>query len=248
MRYLALLLVLAMALAIRGVAENSATNGGNVTVTLPVGTAENDIVFGGGGYSRNGAAFPNITTAGYVSIVTAGAVGSAALVVERKVMGATPDSTFVGTGSGNVDDGAAYVAQVWTGADTTTPDDATPTTATGTDTQPDTPAIVTATAGAIVQSWFDKQVSDTTVTGPSGYSNQVDINANDQTNDSTVGCASILVASPASENPGAWSGVGTGGEWAGATCAIRPAVEVVNVGWMPPPFSLPRERPRVIAY
>ena len=98
----------------------------------------------------------------------------------------------------------------------------TTTTATGAGgTVVDGPAIDTATADAIVLTLFSKAVNDTTVTAPTGYGNQVDDVGNDAL-DVTVGVASISVASPGTENPGAWT-IDTSGAWCAGTVAIRPA-------------------------
>jgi len=76
------------------------------------------------------------------------------LVVARKFMGATPDTSITLTGGTlSVDDAGAVVAQVWRGVDPVTPFDVTQTTATGQNSVLcDPPAITPVTPGAVIVS------------------------------------------------------------------------------------------------
>ena len=214
-----------MALSLRGSAENSAISGTDVTVTHPVGTAENDVIYLA--YAVGAATNINmsVSTAGWTELADlySNATTDANLGVYRKIMGATPDSTVTVVGTADTADGTAAVEHVWTGADTTTPEDATRTTDTGSG-DPDSPAITTATDNAIILTLACNGDSDTAVTAPTGYSNKIDINAFD-TRKATVAIASKSVgAAPVTENPdpwGGWGGINTG--WCAATVAIRPA-------------------------
>ena len=218
-----------MALSLRGIAEISAIDGADVTLTHPVGIAENDVVYIGHGVGDALDITITIVTTGYTQLTEVYSADSASagnLAIWRKRMGATPDSTAVCDGSGSALSGTVAVEHVWIGVDTTTSEDATTTTAIGEAdvSAPNSPEIVTVTANAIVLSIAEIAQTDTTVTAPSGYSNQVDINAS-ESHDQTVGISSILVVSPGAENPAAWTNFATtaGRGWCAATVAIRPA-------------------------
>lgn len=222
-----------MALTLRGVAENSALNGGDVVVTLPGGTAENDIVIFAYSIGQNSDIAMSVSTAGYTQIADLYADDSndSNLGVFWKRMGASPDTTVTGVGDGTASSAVAGVCQVWTGVDTVTALDATTTTATGiNDAVPDSPSITTVTANAVVISIGCGSVvpGDTSVTAPSGYSNQVDIKSDD-TRSTTLGMASKLVASPGAEDPAAWTTWSVSGSSADSMCAatvaLRPAAD-----------------------
>ena len=218
-----------MALVLVGVAENSAADGADVTVTHPGGVAAGDVVYFAYAIGDNDNVNQNMamSTAGYTELAdlqikqnSSGA--DCNFGAYRKIMGGTPDSTAVCTGLGGVDASVAAVEHVWTGADQTTPEDATTTTGTSiSGSNPQSPAIVTATANAIVLTIAGATLSDTSVTAPTGYSNQVDRDQLDTTN-VTIGMASKLVASPGTETPAAWT-TWTSGADCMATVAIRPA-------------------------
>jgi len=225
-----------MALSFVGSAEGSSANGGDVTLTHPGTIAEDDVVYVGHGVATGiGDYDVSVSTGGYTELAdifeTDGL--NANLGIFRKIMPVTPDSTVVCVGTGGSGDSTAAVEHVWRGADQTTPEDATTTTATGVDvTNPDSPAIVTATANAIVLTIGAGTINDASVTMPTGYSNQVDANGNDNS-DVTVGMASKSVSSPGTENPAAWTGFTDPGAlccWAAGTVAIRPAGGAVVVG------------------
>lgn len=220
-----------MALAFRSSAENSALNGGDVTVTHVAGIAANDVVYFAYAIGDNDGIDQNMAmiTAGYTELadIFADSTNDTNFGVYRKIMGSTPDSTAQCDGLGGVDAAVAAVEHVWTGADQTTPEDATTTTATGiTEDPPDSPSIVTVTANAVVIATGANNSDDTTVTAPSGYSNQIDITRTDDTR-ILIGMASKAVASPTTEDPAVWTTWYTdvGSAWAAATVAIRPAPE-----------------------
>ena len=216
-----------MALTLRGSAENSAIDGGSVTVTHPVGIAQDDVVYVAHGIGNGTTDLTlTLTTTGYTKLIELFGGGTTAinLAVWRKIMGATPDSTAVCDGTGGAGDTTTCVEHVWTGADTGTPEDATTVGTTNTTADPNSPSIVTVTDNAIVLSLVSKDVSDATVTAPTGYSNKIDINATD-TNSSTTGVASISKTPAGTEDPPVWTGFAAPASdvWAAATVAIRPA-------------------------
>jgi hypothetical protein len=211
-----------MALTNVGVAENVGASGADVVITLPGGTTTGDVVYVAYGIGATANQDMVMLTADYAEISDVVATGGDAnLGVFRKIMGGTPDTTAQVEGRGDADTSVAAVCQVWRGADQTTPEDATATSALS----ENGAAIVTVTAGAVVISAVAVNNADATVTCPSGYSNQVDA-AQSDTESIGVGMASILKAAAGSEDPGAWT-IDTSGGVVSVTLAIRPAVAVV---------------------
>src|SRR3990172_4171119 len=218
-----------MALSLRGTAEAFAIDGGDITITHPVGIDEDDVVYLA--YTLSTVSVGDfdmaITTSGYTELgeVYFEDTVPVNFAVFRKIMGITPDSTAVCDGNDVITDSLTAVEHVWTGVDIITPEDATTEITGGIDgSVPDSPPIITVTANAIVISFGGSSIGDISVDAPSGYSNQVDINSDDN-RDSTCAAASILVVSPGTEDPGAWI------NWTdnnatcrgAATVAIRPA-------------------------
>lgn len=210
-----------MAITFVGSGENSSSNGAAITITLP-SMVQGDVVYVGLG-TGGGTTALDVTTSGYTELP--GSPISTPVPepfggMWRKVQGASPDST-VASGSGTADKAQAGIAYVLRGVDTTTPEDATPTTIGFFSSVPDSPSITTITANAWNISFGVNSANDAAVTAPSGYSNQVDI-AQGAEDDITVGMASAEIASPGATNPAAWT------NWASetgvaASIAVRPA-------------------------
>lgn len=217
-----------------GTVTAGALDGGNPVGTLPVSIAAGDLVFMFGGHARfaNGA---SILTAGYTNGTKFGsstAPGRAANY-GYKLMGGTPDASVTCEGSGDAQDAVSYVGHVYSGVDQVTPLDATPaTTNGGTSGVPNSPAITTVTADAIVLSYGLSRQLDVAVTAPAGYGNLAQQTGDDTTDITAMG-ADITVASPGSEDPGAWSGIAVNGHCS-MTAAIRPAAAS---GYVPPPAN-----------
>lgn len=160
-----------------------------------------------------------VTTSGYTNLIDLYQYETSVslnLGISAKIMGSSPDTSV----TVNTISGRALVV-VYRGVDTTTPQDATATTATGSDGwTPDSPSITPSTAGAKVLS-IGAGGSDSSVTAPSGY-----------TNDAYT--SGIAVASKAwtsgAENPGSWSGwtVATNTGSGAVTMALRPAPSPPN--------------------
>lgn len=223
-----------MALSLRGTAFVIYDNNGlDMTVTHPGGIAENDVVYLA--YNHAGEVDVDmlvVSPSGYTELAdlysddTVDANGG----YYRKVMGATPDSTVTVDHKGGLQYSVNAVEHVWSGVDTTTPEDATTTTATDTNSSlSDSPSITTVTANAIILTVGAVGVTnltDATKTEPTGYSNPV-VAAHSGSSGWSGGCwmASKLIASPGAENPGAWSGGTSNNDsaWTAATIAIRPA-------------------------
>jgi len=110
--------------------------------------------------------------------------------------------------------------------DTATFNDATATTAGLTNsTNPDAPSITTVTNNALIIAVAGSKVLDTTPGTVSGYSNQINIAGNDNT-DITVAGATFEKITAGAENPAAWSSW-VSGNWYAITIAVRPA----GTGW-----------------
>lgn len=208
-----------MAITLVGTAEVANTTQSAMSVALPAGTTTNDVVYAFQCCPANPGI--GVTTSGYTTLFShTGA--STRIGGFRKVMGGTPDTTIAFSASAA--GGNAAVIIVLRGVDTTTPEDAT-TVSQSTDTNstnPDPPSITTVTTDAWVLACAGSGVSDTSVTAPTGYSNQVDINAAPGFGNVTAGLASKVVTSPGAENPGTWTNWSSG-NWRGASIAVRPA-------------------------
>jgi hypothetical protein len=213
-----------MAISLVGSAiSGTAINGGDVTLDLTtIATlAENDVVYVLCGTPRV-AAGAGTSSSGWTSISGPHDNTSVRTQVFRKVMGATPDTSFVATGTANVSDGTIAVAIALRGVDTTTPEDATPVSKTDTaSTNPDPSAIVTVTANAWVVVMAASASNDAAVIIPSGYGNGHSNTVND-TRPISGSVATILEATAGSEDPPSWTSWNTA-RWGAYTIAVRPA-------------------------
>lgn len=200
--------------------SGSAISGNNVTITLPT-LQQNDVVYVVAG--RVGG--PTMSTAGYTQI---GTVTSTTHVVRvfRKVMGATPDTTAVVAGSGNTLHAMAVSLFCLRGVDFNTPEDATPTTASGSSTNPNPPSITTVTNNAWVLAAASSAVLDTSVTAPTNYINLTNAGATDD-NPSSSAMSSRLIATAGAEDPATYTSWSTG-TWGAITVAVRPAIDSSN--------------------
>jgi len=210
-----------MAITIVGTAMGTAKNGSDISITLPT-VLVNDIIVICGGHFRE-SADAGTDTSGYTELIDENhSAGDYRFSVSYKRMGATPDTTVNGLGSGDAADACAYAVIAYRGVDTTTAIDATTTTAQGQSTNPDCPSITTATNGAIVIACVGSEVSDPSgITAPTNYTNLIADNGND-TNDSTVAQSSRIIASLGAEDPAEYTGFSTG-DWIAASVALRPA-------------------------
>ena len=198
-------------------------NGGSVVLAIPASSiASGDVVVAFGG--RPGRAVTGLgpnTGLGYTSIYTTGSVATGPnFWVGFKVMGATPDTSFVGLGSENASDGTAYGAYAFRGVSSVV-NDAVFKLANGNSTNPNAPSIVTATDNAVVFIPAISQVNDAAIFSVLGYSNFKFATANDTLDVTIAGnWASIAVAG--STDPGAYQGWATA-SWIAATVALKPA-------------------------
>jgi hypothetical protein len=208
-----------MAISLVGTVTGGAANGADVTLTLPGGIAENDLVcvFGG---SYQGFASAGVSTSGYTEN-TDYLGATMELSFSYKKMGASPDASVTGIGSGNSNLASAYVAMVFRGVDTSTPIDATTVTTEGSGSSPNSASITTVTNGAAVISAVISDNQDTSVTAPTGYGNTANGNASDLLS-TTVAAAWKAVSSAGAENPEPWT-TWSNREWSALTVALRPA-------------------------
>ena len=222
-----------MAITFVGSAEASATNGADVTVTLPAGTTTNDLVVVAYAIGDNDGANFNMAmvTAGYTEVADlfADDTQEANLGVFWKIMGATPDTSAVVDGLGGSDAAVAAVCMVFRGVDTATPMDVTPTTATAINTMhPNPPSInfVDPAAWTVIAGASGHTLAGAgTYTFPTGYTtNSIDRGADDAS-DVTVGMGyRTTPADP--EDPGVMTHSGADNvafAWCAATLALRVA-------------------------
>jgi len=234
-----------MAISLRGNASATGLDGADITVTLPGGIAQDDVVYGA--YCMDGVSNQNMAmiTAGYTELADLFAADSFAanLGVFRKRQGATPDSTAVFDGI--IAEEASAAVEVLIGVDTTTAEDATTTTATGSDgPTPDPPSITTVTNNAWVIAIGGSTEADVP-TAPTNYINLIE----DQLSPSNIMMATREIASFGAENPGTFGGIAGNVQdsWCAATVAVRPATGGAagdGLEWA----SLPPRPPRLPAF
>lgn len=199
-------------------------NGGAVTLVIPPSSVRSgDVVVAWGG--KPGRATLNVgppVALGYTSLYTTGssvATGPNAWL-GFKVMGATPDPSFLGQGSGNASDGTAYGAYIFRGVSSVV-SDAVFKRANGNSTNPNAPSIVTATNNAVVFIPAISQINDAAIFSVLGYSNFKQATAND-TLDVSIGGNWASIAAAGSTDPGAYNAWATA-SWVAFTVALKPA-------------------------
>ena len=205
-----------MAISLVGTAGNTGGTA-SVTVTLPA-LQQGDVVY----VAAFGNAFPSAATItannSFVALTGNQASGTNSAQFFRKVMGSTPDTSV--TLSYSIAAWASAVAICLRGVDTTTPEDATPTTAGWTTSSaPDSPSITTVTNGAWVLSLLGK-LSGSVSSQPSGYSNTISAV---HVNSATAAGATKEVATAGAEDPAAWS-MSTSSAWFAVSIAVRPEI------------------------
>lgn len=223
-----------MAISFVGSAENSAINGGDVTLTLPAGTTTDDLVIVAYAIGDNDNVDFNMAmvTAGYTEVADLFALDTqnCNLGVHWKIMGATPDTTAVVDGLGGADAAVAAVCMVFRGVDLTTPMDVAPANGAGINSRSPIPVVIDfldAAAWTVIAGASGHVAGGAgTYTFPTGYTiNALDRGADD-TSDVTVGMG--YRTNPADpELPGVMIHSGTDSvtdSWCVATLALRPAV------------------------
>lgn len=218
-----------MAISVVGAASVvfGATNGGDVTLNFPGTPQQGDVVYvWGGHFTRAGSPLgPNAGT-GYTNLITDTSTNMS-FSLDRKVLGAVPDTSVLCKGTGNAADACVYGAFVLRGVDNTTPEDATPTTAKATTTNPDAPSITTVTDNAWVLALAASIVNDSSITPPASPYTLTSTNNQNDTNAATIACAVKTVAAHGAENPPSWTGWSSGA-WFAVSVAVRPASTAVT--------------------
>lgn len=217
-------------MAISYVGSNTHSNAGSsttITINLPSGVAENDVVIVGViSAATTDRTFTEPTTGTWTKDPATDLYANDVLDVNAatfwKRMGATPDTSVTITCDLSTVLESLIVA--YRGVDTTTALDATTTTATGTNGgTPDPASITTATNGAEVVVFAFSSEPDALTNPPTNYGNLA-------SNTSASGARNIMHASrnittAGAENPGTFANVvGDGSDsWAAMTFALRPA-------------------------
>ena len=212
-----------MAIALRGTpTTGSAIDAGDITLSMPAGLSENDVVYVGYALSQT-AGSGGTSSAGWTQLSTNND-NTVRTQIFRKVIGASPDASIVLTGNTGGTRSSSAIAIAFSGVDTSTPEDGVALVkATGASTNPDPGSATPNTTGAVAVIYAAINLIDTTGTGaPAGYSNFSQVSSNDNT-DTTSYLAwkgSLTASTP--EDPGAFTGVSSG-NWAAWTIIVKPA-------------------------
>lgn len=224
-----------MAITFIGSASAESTDGGNVTITLPTGSmTTNDLIIVSGGIGDNDNIDFDLAmvTSGYTEVAdlySNDSVDSHLGVYWKLWDGAETTAEF--GGDGGTDASVAAIAMVFSGVDTTTPMDVTPTTATGLNTaDADPPSInhnnPSGVWTVIAGDSTNNGGTSTTYTFPTGYTTSAVSVASNDTADVTLGMG--FNESPSDpEDPGVMTYSGTDSAnfaWCACTMALRPAV------------------------
>jgi hypothetical protein len=226
-----------MAISFVGSVSQAQPNGSDITLDLTTitGLAQNDLVIvaytvGSSDDGDYDMVVNSPTDYTEVADLFADDVQDCNLGVFRKVQGATPDTSVVVEGFGNMNNSIAAIAMAFRGVDTTTPMDVAATTATGIDTaNPNPPSINhnnPSGVWTVVVGAAGHSAGDRTYTFPTGYTTDaVSLSGNDS-DDCTIGMGyrSSGVSDP--EDPGVMTFSGTDNVnycWAAVTMALRPA-------------------------
>jgi hypothetical protein len=178
----------------------NASNGADATIDLTsISLAENDfvIIIGNRASSTTGVA-PTTSSSGWTQLATGTSDNTVATgsTIWYKIMGATPDTSFVVQGSGVASDGATGVALAFRGLDATTQIDATTTSASATGTKFPTFTSITSSANDRVLVLIGAAAAGTqgvlTYNIPADYDGGEENAAND-TYDSLTGMAYKIV-------------------------------------------------------
>jgi hypothetical protein len=211
-----------MAIALRGTpTSGTAINGGDITLSMPAGLAQGDVVIVG--YFMNGAASNTTSSSGWTRID--GGPGTNRLKVFMKVIGSSPDANIVLTGSGSAADSSTACAIAFSGVSNTVPlGFVAVTTATATSTNPDCPSITPRVPGSVSIAYAGTSVVDVTGTAaPAGYSNFTQNSSSDTLSTSSYISWKSGLTSGTAEDPAVYSGV-TSALWEAATIVLSPDI------------------------
>ena len=211
---------MAITLVSGGALGVAANNGTNVTIALPTLLA-NDLVVSWGGHFNRAGSNTGPTATGWTTILANTITASPFFYAGYKVMGGTPDTTFVAYGTGNVTDAAAYGIYCLRGTNVTNVVGSAANFTRASSTNPDSPATTSTVSNAWMLSLAMSVVNDAATTLPTNYTITVAANVND-TNPATLGGGVREIAVPGAEDPGAFGGWGSGA-WLALSVFINPA-------------------------
>lgn len=219
-----------MAITFIGSATASAINGANVNITLPAGTAQNDVVIVLQGCAGVPQSNPGATD-GYTLIANTSPSARANKWVGWKVMGASPDATVTLSGTAGASEAVAGLVLVYRGVDTTTPMDVAATESSGNSTNPDCPSITPTSNDCAILALANSEINDATPGTVAGYSTPVVIASAAETRpQGSAGCYLIKTGGAGvAEDPAAYSSWTTG-NWNSTTVALRPSASGSQVG------------------
>lgn len=219
-----------------GMTSGTATDGGNVTLTINSGLtggiraaiAANDfaIAVGATGGAGGTPAWPGGWTErdnGLNSLSTARMV-----TATRKLDGSETTVQFTGDGAATSSIGAAIY--VFANVDETTPlDGVSVTIATGSSTNPNCPSITPGTTGATVVAIAFSRNNDTAITAPTNYVHLMQRASGADTNDVTIGIAHRNDRTGGvAEDPAAFTGWATA-SWRAISLVLRPATVTIDL-------------------
>lgn len=235
-----------MAIGFRGsVTEEGASNNLTLDLTALTGGSgsaalANDVVYVLSVRATGTNDDVTMSTSGYAELADlyANDTADTNLGLFRKVMGGTPDTSAVTSSPGNSGHGAAAIAMVFSGVDTTTPEDVTSVTVTGTNGSLSDPGAITpTTAGAWIVGFYGSATEGTTTSGPtapSGLTNWVSATATAGTlRRGQAGAGTKTDWASGAFDPAAWSGTVNANtdSRAAVTVALRPAAGGTTVSF-----------------
>lgn len=213
-----------MAISFIGSTGGSAINGGNVTLTLPGTYSSGDVAVVTVTLGTSKATSLSVASSSggaFSQIVTTTNSSFARFGVFRQVLASTTSVQAVITGSGGSTDSTSGVVHIFRGVDNTTPEDATPTSTTGSGTSWDSPSITPVTSNDVILTCVGGQTI-LAITAPSSFSDATTASGND-TFDCRSGQAWITNATTSAFDPAAWTSTATV-SWVAATVALRPFI------------------------
>lgn len=205
-------------------ATGSSSDGTDLTVTLPGTTAANDIVIAmSQSHSGDTTDSGTVSTSGYTNVVDLNYGTNRRTRAYWKAMGGSPDASVTFNGTDNSIRGLAGVVLVFRGVNTSTPIDATTTTATGVGGAPDCPSITPTNNNCAIVACAGSDGLDATFSAPTNYSTPVFTSVDVSIDAQMAASYRILVGGAGSpENPSSFTGWGAA-NWGAGTIALRPA-------------------------
>lgn len=213
-----------MAIAFEGVVSGRAVNGGTITLVIPASAAVIgncavvSVMFG---TSRTPTLSVVSSTGISYTQITATTTSSYARVgTFRRIFASTGEVTLTIAGNAIATDGLTGIAEVFSGVDTTTPEDVTAVSTIGTGTTPTSASITVVSCGCAIISAFGARVVDVSVTAPTSFLDARST-ASNETNGASAGFAWITNSSTSAYAPTSWTGL-TSASWVATTVALRP--------------------------